>query len=279
MKHLVRMMALFALVAVSAPCQKVTEEAQVRIDGRVQRVRKINGRWWSDDNRQLTPPQKGGHLWYIGSEKGKAWPFYHHRPVNLALAESLHLFMDPASVQSLLGEPNEATESRESRMWMYYAEDGTALLLRFMYEELGEARYERQDFGVAGKPVQSVAQELGGRDIFKIMADRAWQRNSPAAYAKYHDQDQGNPATKAAVVSVGGMSARADPPKRQVSGELADSIKEGMTRSDVVRILGEASGGMQISGESDFETMSYPLDRGGQISLRLEKGKVVRISR
>lgn len=71
-------------------------------------------------------------------------------------------------------------------MWRYYAENGTALFLQFMHDELGTARYERAEYGISGRPVGSVAQELGGRDIFKVMADRAWQRNSPEEYAKFH---------------------------------------------------------------------------------------------
>jgi hypothetical protein len=279
MKNLVRILAL-CILTMPALGQRVTAEAKVRIDGRVQRVRKINGRWWSDDNRQLTPA-KDGFIWWISSEKGKSWAFNHHRPVNLEMAESLHLFMDPSAAQSLLGQPNEASDREDtgSRLWMYYAENGTALFVRFIHDELTDAKYQRPDYGVSGRPVQSVAQDLGGRDVFKIMADRAWQRNSPAEYQKFHGQTQRGQATTTTVASAGTLSARPDPPKRRISAELIDSVKVGMTRSEVVRILGEPSGGLQITGESDFEVMAYPVDRGGDVSLRIEKGKVARITR
>jgi hypothetical protein len=53
-----------------------------------------------------------------------------------------------------------------------------------------------------------------------------------------------------------------------------------MTRADVVKIMGEASGGLSVAGaEVDFETLTYALDPSGEISVRLEKGKVVRITR
>lgn len=275
-----RIMAAMAIAAAVAPGQQVTAETKVEIDGRVQRVRKINGRWWSDDNRQLTPT-KPGFIWWISSEKGKSWTFHHHRPVNLKLAESLHLFMGPASVENLLGEPNEAAEREAagSRLWMYYAADGTALFVQFIHDELAQAKYERRDYGVSGKPVQSVAQELGGRDIFKVMADKAWQRNSPSEYAKYHGQNHGVHSTTS-VVSVPPAAAPPGPPRRRIAGDLVDSIKEGMSRSEVVRILGEPSGGMHVAGEeNEFEEMIYSLDPSGEISLRLEKDKVVRISR
>jgi hypothetical protein len=220
-------------------------------------------------------PTKNGYIWWISSEKGKSWTFHHHRPVSLELAESLHLFMSPSEVQDLLGQPNEAAEREGSgsHLWMYYAENGTALFLQFMRDELGVAKYERQDFGISGKPVQSIAQELGGRDIFKVMADRAWQSRSPSAYAKDHKEDQ-RTGGASAVVSVGPASTRPDPPKRRISGELANSVQVGMTRPEVVKIMGEPSGGMHISGgESDVEKMTYALDPQGEITFPDGKGQ------
>lgn len=272
------MMTIMTMAAALAPCQTVTAETKVRIDGRVQRVRKINGRWWSDDNRQLTPA-KDGFIWWITSQRGESWTFHHHRPVNLDLAESLHLFMDPASVRNLLGEPNETIgrEPAGSRFWMYYAGNGTALRIRFIHDELTDAKYERHDYGVSGRPVQSVAQELGGRSVFKILADRAWQKQSPREYAKHHGRNQSAAATAAPVPAA---AVSTDPPQRRIPTELVDSIKVGMPRSEVVRILGEPSGGVRVAGgENDFEVMTYALESHGEISVRLEKGKVVRVSR
>lgn len=297
-----------AAAAAAVPGQEVTATARVEIDGRVENVRKINGRWSADDNRQLTP-QKDGFTWYIG-EKGKTWTFHHHHPVNLQLAESLHLSMTAAAVEHLLGEPNETAgrESTGSRGWMYYAADGTAVSLHFIHDELAVAKYERADYGVAGKPVQSVAQELGGRDVFKVMADRAWQRGSQADGAERRRPRQGarvataktpaaqtitaraaaassltaQTATHSTTILVPDSSstAAADPPQRRIAGGLLDSIKQGMSRPEVVRILGEPSGGMHVAGgENDVEVMTYALEAGGEVSLRLEQGSVMRISR
>ena len=269
-------LAVFLAIASAAPCQRVTATAKVRIDGRVETVRKINGRWWAEDNRQLTP-SKEGFIWWISSEKGKSWRFNHHRPVNLPLAESLHLFEDPASVLDLLGQPNEESgrDTMGSQMWFYYAEDGTALFVRFIRDELSDAQYQRHDYGIHGKPVGSVAADLGGRNVFKVFADRAWEQRSPAEFAKYRRD-----AAPASVVSIAPGSTRPDPPKRLISAELAESVKTGMPRAEVVRLFGEPQGGLAISGaENDSETMTYPLEQGGQLSLRLEHAKVVRITR
>ena len=65
-----------------------------------------------------------------------------------------------------------------------------------------------------------------------------------------------------------------------IAGDLANSVQVGMTRPDVVKILGEPSGGMHISGgESDVEKMTYALDPQGEIIFRMEKGKVAQILR
>jgi hypothetical protein len=128
MQLLCRVTAVLA-ISTAIYAQTVTATAKVRIDGRVENVRKINGRWWSEDNRQLTPA-KDGFIWWISSERGKSFTFHHHRPVKLALAESLHLFMAPSATQDLLGQPNESSDHLRSHLWMYYAENGTALFVQ-----------------------------------------------------------------------------------------------------------------------------------------------------
>jgi hypothetical protein len=151
---------------------------------------------------------------------------------------------DPGSVESLLGQPNFEAGRRmpgDSILWHYYAADGTAVFLPFIRDQLAIAKYERKDLGVGGKPVASVERELAGRNIYKVTPD---------------------------------------PPQRRISPQLIESVKQGLTRSEVVAALGEPSGGMAIAGgESDYEDMTYLLDPTGEILLHLEKGKVVRISK
>jgi hypothetical protein len=64
MSHLHQWIALTTLAASGAVAQTVTKVAKVEIDGRVEQMRQINARWWSEDNRQLRPT-KGGWLWWI----------------------------------------------------------------------------------------------------------------------------------------------------------------------------------------------------------------------
>jgi hypothetical protein len=271
------LLAMLVLAATLAG-QTVTAVTTVLIDGKPQRVRKINGRWWSDDNRELSPT-KEGFIWYLSSKKGEGWTFHHHRPLDLARVEQLHLFQDPGSVESLLGQPNFESGARrpgDSIMWHYYAENGTAVLLMFIRDELAIAKYERKDFGVSGKPVQSVDRELAGREIFKVMADRASKSpRSPADYGRNAPTRQSGSTT-----TVRNVPVTPDPPQRRISPQLVDSVKQGMTRAEVVAALGEPSGGMAIAGgESDYEDMTYLLAPTGEVSLHLENGKVVRISK
>jgi hypothetical protein len=290
---------VFALAAVAllapsiAPCQRVTDEANVRVDGRMQHIRKINGRWWSEDNRkQLTPTKDVSWLWQITSDLGEDSVFYHHRPVNLSKVETLHLFMHPDEVRTVLGGPNQADERLE--FWRYYAENGTAVFLRFFNGELGEARYERSDFGVHGRPVMSIEEELGGRSIFSIMAQRAGQKSSTAgagsttnppfrnlADFKRHAETLRSP--RASSTTVRQETVRLiprEPPARRIAKELLDAIKPGMAREDVVRKLGEATGGLHIAGEvKEAEDLHYALEPDGDVTIHLENGKVARIIR
>jgi hypothetical protein len=116
--------------------QTVTATALVKVDGKVERVRKINERWWSDDNRQMFPPNdpKGMFGLWIIDNKSAGNVFYHHRPVDLARAESLHLMMSPETVRQVMGEPNEALIKPDGLpgFYFYYAAEGTSVTVRFM---------------------------------------------------------------------------------------------------------------------------------------------------
>ena len=213
--------------------------------------------------------------------KGKSWDFHHHRPVDLHSVESLHLWMSPVAVRNLLGDPNEETgrDDLGSHLWMYYAQDGTAVFVRFTRDELLEARYEGAAYPLSGKRVKSLEQDLNGRDPFQAAADRAWQHNDPAASAKY--QPQSAAANAPAPRSVAQLPAYTPPPpKPPVAAEKAAQIKSGMTRDELTRILGDPPGSMRVSGgDADVEDITYTLDPTGHLKLHLENGKITRIDR
>lgn len=138
-------------------------------------LRKINGRWWTEDNREVNPPGKGGGFWIIDSKPGVC-QFFHHRPFRLERAESLHLWMTPQEVEAALGQPNRTFGRDQHAFWSYYAANGTKLVVRFMGDDglLGEATYE--PIGEKSRSVASIERELNGQNIYKLMADRAWKK-------------------------------------------------------------------------------------------------------
>ena len=161
----------------------VTETRQLRAGGSgLVTVRKINGRWWTPDNRMVNPKGYGG--WTIDSDSGVT-QFFHHRPFDLRLAERLHLFMSPYEVIVTIGYPNRVFQTAPGEtlcqncipndgFWFYYAQDGTILNVRMMGAELGEAEY--QPLEGSSRSVASIERDLNGQSIYSLRADRAAER-------------------------------------------------------------------------------------------------------
>jgi len=239
-------------------------------------LRKINGRWWTEDNREVTPPGKNGVFWTPDSRPGTC-TFYHHRPIQLARAESLHLFMSRQQVEALLGQPNRAMGEDRGQgwdgFWWYYAADGTKLTVRFMGQDgLGEASYSQ--VGEKRQPVASVAADLGGRDVFKVFSERATAR-SRQQYANKVAARRGARTNMITVDPVPVDAAQPAPPKRLVSAAAYSDIALGATRAGVLARLGEPGSRFAISDdEGTRESFTYDLDNGRTVVIHLLAGKV-----
>jgi len=265
-----------------------------------EQLRKINGRWWTPDNREVYPPPAGGMFWQLDSKPGVV-QFFHHRPFELRRAESLHLFMTPPEVEAALGQPNRILGSDPHANWFFYAADGTELTVRFMDGVLGEAKY--QDIGENSSPVASVERELNGRSIYQVMAQRARQR-SDEALAKRMEESRREFAARsealrrglrpsAATVSAvqarpGVVTVEAAPvapapplaPPRVIAAELLASISEGATRDEVLARLGEPASRYAISGvDPPTESLTWRLDTGEDAIVSLVDGKVTGVRR
>jgi hypothetical protein len=267
-------MRLSAALILSVAChaQVVTAMQTVRIgigSNETEALRKINGRWWTQDNREVSPPGKGGMFWIVDSDPGVV-EFHHHRPFDLAKAELLHLFESRAAVEATLGEPNRISGHDDHAMWRYYAADGTILWIRFMGEDgLGEAEYRPVHGGK--HPVESVALELGGRNIFQVMAQRAAARTRSAPLHR-------PPAPRLTTVAPAAFEAPRPEEQRIVSRAELSKIKIGAARSDVIAALGEPSTRSAINGGQELrETLIYHLSGGTPVEIRLVDGKVVKI--
>ena len=260
-------------------------------------LRKINGRWWSEDNREVYAPPPGGIFWTLDSKPGVV-EFVHHRPFQLARAESLRLWMDKLSVQSVLGEPNRRFGSDDHAHWYYYAADGTKLEVWFVDNGvLGDAKYNV--IGQGSWPVASVQRDLGGQDLFKLLAERARQRSGQWQAQKQAENraDQlarsemlrhgGRPVAgrsgQPGVVTVSNVEVpraiEPDPAKKRILPAASlDGIAVGMSRDDLLTKLGEPTGRYAISDdEGTRESFTYDLDSGESVVVRLLNGKVTKV--
>jgi hypothetical protein len=229
-------------------------------------LRQINGRWWTPDNREVSPPGKNGVWWEIDSKLGVCL-FHHHRPFDVKRAESLHLWMTPDQVQAMFGQPNREFGPRGQGFWYYYGADGTALRVRFMDGELGQADYDRRG---STQPVHSIARELGGRSIYKLRAERAAQKVRQA---------RGSHPTLTVVQTTEALRpAESEPPPAPITAEALAGVKIGAARDDVLRALGKPASRFAITSvDGVSEDFEYQIEDGRKVLIGLLDGKVVRL--
>ena len=246
-----------------------------------EQLRKINGRWWSEDNREVFPPAKDGFFWTLDSKPGTC-RFFHHRPFQLSRAESIHLWMTPQEVEAALGQPNRTFGMDNHGFWYYYASNGTKLEVRFMGEGVvGEAKYI--DIREKSSSVASIATELNGRDIYKLLAERATMRlrERPLDTAGSYPARGPHRRVQPSLVTVGSVPvdpAEPAPPKRIISAEAYRTVAIGATREDVVTLLGEPSSRYAMTGDDGTrESFTYDLDNGESVVIRLTGGKVTKV--
>ena len=230
-----------------------------------EQLRKINGRWWSEDNREVHPPAQEGFFWTLDSKPGTC-QFFHHRPFQLERAESLHLWMSPQAVEAVLGQPNRTLGTNEHGFWFYYAANGTELSVRFMGDAgLGEAKLI--DLDEKSRSVASIESELGGRDIYKLLQERAT--------TKYQDRRASKLSGRPSVVTVPLDQADPAPPQRIVPANAVATLSVGARRQDVLSRLGEPSSRYAITDDDgSHESFTYDLDNGETVVIRLLRGIV-----
>jgi hypothetical protein len=125
---------LFAQPLLAQDGAVVTQTMRIEIDKRIHTARQINGRWWSEDNRELTRTNVGW-LWNVSG--GNAWQlvrFDHHRPVDPSRVNQVNRSMGPEQVKAILGPPNSVFPSDKpaaQQMWDYYGVGGYKLSIHF----------------------------------------------------------------------------------------------------------------------------------------------------
>jgi hypothetical protein len=230
-------------------------------------LRKINERWWTRDNREVYPPGPGAFFWTTDSKPGVV-QFFHHRPLQIERAESLHLWMNEQEVEAVLGPPNRVLGRNRHGFWSYYAANGTKLEVRFMGDAgLGEAQY--QAAGQKSRPVASLERELNGQSIYKLLQER----NAGRVVGPHRTARSGMVTVDPVPPTHEGPT-----PKRVVPAQALTSVTEGTTREDVLSRLGEPGARYAITDdEGTRESFTYNLDSGEVVTVRLLQGKVIKV--
>jgi hypothetical protein len=172
----------------------VTDTMKIEIDKRIHTARKINGRWWSEDNRELKQTNVGW-LWNISG--GNAWQlvrFDHHRPVDPARVNQLDRSMGPDQVRAILGPPNSVFPSdkpAQQQHWDYYGAGGYKLSIMFSSSGgIFTASYE-PDARTMPKDVPHLVFRFNGKsaqESFEEHKSQAPKREIPASQEEWRKQ-------------------------------------------------------------------------------------------
>jgi hypothetical protein len=194
MKWIVLSSLLFTQSFLAQHGAVVTQTMRIEIDKRIHTARKINGRWWSEDNRELTRTNVGW-LWNVTG--GNAWQlvrFDHHRPLDPSKVSQVDRSMGPDQVRAVLGPPNSVFPSDRpaaQQIWDYYGAGGYKLSIHFNSSGgIFNARFEA-DVNSRPKDVPHLAFRVNGKsaqESFEEQKANRPQRQIPASQEEYRKQ-------------------------------------------------------------------------------------------
>ena len=172
----------------------VTQTMRIEIDKRIHTARQINGRWWSEDNRELTRTNVGW-LWNVSG--GNAWQlvrFDHHRPVDPSRVNQLNRSMGPDQVKAILGPPNSVFPSDKpasQQMWDYYGAGGYKLSIHFSSSSGIFTATFQPDASSKPKDVPNLVFRLDGKsaqESYEEQKAKGTQRQIPASQEEWRKQ-------------------------------------------------------------------------------------------
>jgi hypothetical protein len=176
------------------PGAVVTETMRIEIDKRKHTARKINDRWWSEDNRELSRTNVGW-LWNVSG--GNAWQlvrFDHHRPLDPDRVNQVNRSMGPEQVRGVLGPPNSVFPSDKpeaQQIWSYYGAGGYKVSIHFSSSGgIFNATFE-PDAKSRPKDVPHLAFRFNGKtaqESFEERKNDRPQRQLPASQEEYRKQ-------------------------------------------------------------------------------------------
>lgn len=246
-------------------------------------ARKINGRWWTPDNREIT---KSMGVW-SAQQKLPNLIFVHHRPFNRTLADNLRLHIDPIAARTVTGEPNQIFimgRDGKSGKWYYYSADGTSTSLWFVDNLLADVEFLGGP-GQKGRTIHdrrrppAIEQALAGRS--PVHAALSAARRSPTTADARTTRSYSRNRAAVSTVQVEPYVPPQPKTLRTIPPDLLGGVEMGATREEVIVKLGEPGSSFSIAGGEGgtVETLTYHLESGSKAQIRITDGKVTQISR
>ena len=288
---------LVAFTALAQPGATVTERMQIRIDGRMHNARKINGRWWSEDNRELGRTNVGW-LWSIsGGNAVHLVRFDHHYPVDPSKVGLLDRSMGPGQVKAILGAPNSVFPSdrpEEQQQWDYYGLNGYKCSIHFSHSGgIFTASFE-PNAGSMPQDVPHLAFRFNGKTTQESFEESKKQRPvrpKPASAAEFREQLKaemaqrrsklsGPPASPSMMEVPAAVAPAPAQPSRKITSEELKGVATGMARAELIALLGEPFSRFAITSDTGTrETLVYITEKDSTVSIVVVQGKVAEIKR
>ena len=252
------------------PGAVVTDTLRIRIDGKLQTARKINGRWWSQDNRELRRTSTEW-LWAIsGGNARHLVRFDHHYPFDPSKLGQVDRSMGPAQVRSTLGDPNSVFPSdkpEQLQHWDYYGANGYKLSIMF---------------SSSGNGIFTASYEADAHAKLQDVPHLTFRFQGKTARENFEERKAGLGARRAGLggTTVPVARAVASPPTmtRKLTAAEVESVTAGMGRPKLIELLGDPMSRSAITdGDGVRETLRYVSEGGLVITIVVVDGKVTEI--
>lgn len=285
--------AVAVLAAWAQPGAEVTATKRIRIDGKLQTVRQINGRWWSHDNRELIQTSSNFRWTISGGNARHLVRFDRHHPVDPARVNSVDRSMGPDAVRAVLGPPNSVFPSDKPetvQQWNYYGAAAYKLSIKFSSSGGIFTAHYQPDAKTMPIDVPHLVFRIDGKSANERFSERAAPvpaRNPSETLEQQHRKlrdeiaaRRSGRAPSSSTLTVIDPAPAAPPPApgRKVSPEELAQVTLGMQKAKLLEFLGNPASRMSIAGSEDTqEFLTYEKLDGAKVTIVLQAGKVSRL--
>jgi hypothetical protein len=281
---------LIVVLAFAQPGAVVTNTMTIRIDGKPQHARQINGRWWSNDNRELIQTSEKW-LWTIsGGNARHLVRFDHHRPVDPSKVNLLDRSMGPNEVRAIMGDPNSVFPSdkpEQNQHWDYYASNGYKLSIFFAATQQSGifTASSQPDPHTMPKDVDHLVFRFNGKSARESFEERKLQPR-PAHRTKQPGETMADYRARILEDRASTIRGTRLPPpitpesapvpvSRKVTEQEVQSVVIGMSKAKLLELLGDPASRSSINGgDGTRETFRYQTESGTTVAIIVVDGKV-----